>query len=237
MAGHSKWSNIKHIKGAKDAEKSINTQRISRQLRLVIKDSGGADPKLNPKLAHVLEQARSLNVPLSSISHILKTDTSKDDTKPGILEARGPGGSYFVIDILTNNITRTKSNLAYILKKNKGSWADGASRHIFNYKGIIRVGKLTANQTLEDATEHGIELGVEDVEDVEEDFLFITDPKDFYNIKSAIDKLGYQTKESNLHYVPVIEANLSEDEMESASKLYHKLEEDPDVVKIHDNIV
>jgi len=143
MAGHSKWANIKHIKGAKDAEKSTNIQRISRQIRLAIRGSqlitvlvnlclyqlflfnyfttgpGGVDPKLNPKLAHVLEQARSLNIPLSSINQILKTDVSKDDTKPGILEARGPGGSFFLIDILTNNITRTKSNIALILKKNK----------------------------------------------------------------------------------------------------------------------
>lgn len=67
--------------------------------------------------------------------------------------------------------------------------------------------------------------------------MFITEPKDFYNIKSGIDKLGYRIIESNLHYIPVVEARLNEEELQSASKLYEKLEEDPDVVKIHDNIV
>jgi len=119
MAGHSKWSNIKHIKGAKDAEKSSNTQRILRQLRLVIRESGGTDPKLNPRLSHVLEQARSLNVPMSSINQVLKADHTKDDLKALVLEARGPGGSYFIIDVLTNNITRTRANVGLILKKNK----------------------------------------------------------------------------------------------------------------------
>jgi len=119
----------------------------------------------------------------------------------------------------------------------RGSWADGASKHIFNHKGVIRVGKLTADQTLEDATEHGIELGVEDVEDADGDFVFITEPQDFYTIKSAVDKLGYKTIESNLHYIPVVKANLSDDEQQLALKLFQKLEEDADVVKIHDNIV
>ena len=66
--------------------------------------------------------------------------------------------------------------------------------------------------------------------------MFITGPQEFYNVKAAINKLGYRSVESNLHYVPVVKASLSEDELESASKLYQKLEEDPDVVKLHDNI-
>lgn len=80
---------------------------------------GSADPKKNLPLAHLLEQARQHNIPADKIQEVLSnSESSKDDLKPYVLEVRGPGGSFFVVEVQTNNITRTKHNVNYINKKN-----------------------------------------------------------------------------------------------------------------------
>lgn len=117
---------------------------------------------------------------------------------------------------------------------------------------------LAQGQTLEQALDHAITIGAEDVTGnfvfdtrlsfntmliphlflVEEDgsFCFISSPSDFYKVQGALKQLGYSTIESDLEYFPLARVCLNEADMIAAAKLYEKLEEEPDVVKIHDNI-
>ena len=83
-------------------------------------ESGNADPKVNVELAHVIEQARQKNMPAEKIQMTLKSaDKEKDDSKPFFLEIKGPGGAFFLLDMLTSNTSKSKQGIAAIMKKNQ----------------------------------------------------------------------------------------------------------------------
>ncbi|KAI9556814.1 hypothetical protein GHT06_016605 [Daphnia sinensis] len=239
MAGHSKWANIKHIKGAKDAERANLHMKLFRQIKAVIKEQGSSDPKQNIKLAHLVEQARQHNVPVEKVQQVLKSAAqSQEDLKQYILEVRGPKGTFFVIEVLSTSYLKAKQGINTINRKFNGSWADGVSNNLFNHKGLIKVVPLSQGQTLEQVLDDAINIGAEDVT-AEEDgnFVFTCSPRDFFNIRRAINQLGYNIIESDLHYIPLSRVQIeSEEDIAAVTKLYNKLEEEPDVVRIHDNI-
>lgn len=116
-------------------------------------------------------------------------------------------------------------------------WADGISSHMFTQKGLIEVMPISENQTLEQALNDAIEIGAEDVTvDGEESFVFTTDPTDYYSVKNSIIRKGYKVLDSSLQFLPNNKVTLSESDLALAKKIYNKLEEEEDIVKIYDNI-
>ncbi|XP_044303967.1 translational activator of cytochrome c oxidase 1 isoform X2 [Varanus komodoensis] len=241
FAGHNKWSKVKHVKGPKDATRAILFQKLTMLLRLAVKE-GGPDPHLNSNLANVIEQCRSRNMPRSSIEAAINR---KDKAKSfyHLYEARGPGGSSLLIEILTDNKNRTLQEIQHLLKKHGGLLANGA-RHNFEKKGVVAVSgeDKTGNLVvMDEAIRLAIEAGAEDVQEEEDEdekamLKFICAVPTLHEVREKLESVGLCCQSAGLEFIPTISAQLSDQEMEQAAKLLKALQECVDVVRVSDNI-
>ncbi|XP_042238179.1 uncharacterized protein LOC121876815 [Homarus americanus] len=234
MAGHNKWSNIKHIKASKDAERQKIYTKCSRLIRNAIKEGGNTDPNLNSKLAKAVELARSNNMPLASINNVIEThQKSQDNAKAAIIEYRGPGSVFFLVELLTDNVNRTKIALQSVIKKFYVQEAKGSARHMFEEKGIVVASGKGAS--LEAAMDSAIEVGAEDVAEEDDNLVFTSAPNDFMQVKQGLESLGYEINYANVDYLAKIPVTISEDDEKQLTTLFQKLEDIDDVMKIHVN--
>ncbi|XP_015275035.1 PREDICTED: translational activator of cytochrome c oxidase 1 [Gekko japonicus] len=241
FAGHNKWSKVKHIKGPKDMARSRLFQKLSMMIRLAVKE-GGPNPELNTNLANIIEQCRSKSMPKTSIEGAISSgDKSKSTFQ--FFEARGPGGSSLLIEILTDNTKRTSQEIRRILNKYRGLLAEGV-RHNFEKKGIIVVGtKDQAGNPIssEQALELAIEAGAEDVQEEEDEdekmtLKFICSVPTLRQVREKLDTLGLCSHSVSLEFIPTVIAQLSDEEMDQASQLLEALRDCEDVVRVYDNI-
>lgn len=236
-AGHNKWSKVKHIKGPKDEARARMFMKFGMMIRIAVKE-GGSNPDHNVSLAHILEQCRSKNMPKASIDAAMKGAEKAKTGSQLTYEARGPGGCTLLIDILTDNNTRTHQEIKRLLSKNGGVLADGA-RHNFNRKGVVMVQgqDVTAEQALELAIEAGAE-DVQQTEDEEEQPLlqFICDMTDLRKVRTSLEQLGMRITSAGLEFVAHTPVLLDQTQLEAASTLIETLNDCPDVVRVWDNI-
>ncbi|XP_039595721.1 translational activator of cytochrome c oxidase 1-like [Polypterus senegalus] len=240
-AGHNKWSKVKNIKGPKDAARSRLFLKFAMMIRLAVKD-GGANPEFNQQLANVIEQCRAKNMPKASIEAAIKGTDKSNASVYSLYEARGPGGSSLLIEVLTDNSTRSHQAIKYILGKNGGSMCNGA-RHNFERKGVVLAAADDHEKSmvpLERALELAIEAGAEDVRDTEEEerplLQFICDVSSVHSVRESLTALGVQTVSASLEYVPCTMAQLSDADLQSASRLIELLNDSQDVLRVYDNI-
>ncbi|XP_046388820.1 translational activator of cytochrome c oxidase 1 [Ischnura elegans] len=239
-AGHSKWANIKHIKAAKDAERSALFERLSRQIRVAISDGGSPSPETNLLLARAVEQAKKLNMPAASIQYILKA-AEKDSSVPRkqhLMELKGPGGFVMIVDILTSNLAKTKSEMFYILKKGQATMSEGV-KFLFEKKGIIQATSLKS-YPLDKVIENAIEGGADDVVEIEGDdgtsiFQFYSDPDVLTPLRNYLELKDYSVHFASVEYLPLNVIELDEAHAKIAEKLLQNLSNHPDVVAVYDN--
>ncbi|EFN76106.1 Coiled-coil domain-containing protein 44 [Harpegnathos saltator] len=164
--GHSKWDNIRHIKAEKDYERMLLFKSLKLQMKVAIQEHGSTKPDNNLKLAQVIENAKKANMPISSIKSFLeKMEATKNKIHEGIAEIRGPNGYAMLIYYNTNNVKQFKMDLRNRLKKCSGNVADSSVRNMFTHIGNIIVEK---KNTLEQATEDAIDIGAQDINELEE---------------------------------------------------------------------
>jgi len=246
-AGHSKWANIKHIKGLKDAEKSRELTRFGNMMRIAIKEGGGsADPKVNSKLAQIISQMKDRKLPMASVDRLLNSEANKKDEKQLTIVIKGPGSAVYLTDISTSALIKTKQELNVILRKNKGLMAEDSLTGLFLHKGILRSnevnGKPADQSMMDDVLSSAIEAGADDVTFQDDDpdfgkvFEFTTTPETFYRVKHALEKMNFVIVYGDLEYLPLNPIQLDQTDLESAEKLYTKLTEHPSVVRITTNI-
>lgn len=119
MSGHSKWAQIKYKKATSDAKKGKLFSKLAKVITVVAKEKG-ADPKINSKLASIIEEARTYNMPNENIERAIKRATEKDasELKEVVYEVYGPGGSALVITAITDNSNRTTNEIKHLLSLN-----------------------------------------------------------------------------------------------------------------------
>ncbi|XP_028674682.1 translational activator of cytochrome c oxidase 1-like [Erpetoichthys calabaricus] len=240
-AGHNKWSKVKNIKGPKDAARSRLFMKFAMMIRLAVKD-GGANPEFNQHLANVIEQCRAKNMPKASIEAAIKGTDKSNASVYSLYEARGPGGSSLLIEVLTDNSTRSHQAIKHILGKNGGSMCNGA-RHNFERKGVVLAAAEDHEKSmvpLERALELAIEAGAEDVRDTEDEerplLQFVCDVSSVHSVRESLSALGVQTVSASLEYVPCTMAQLSDADLQLASRLIELLNDSQDVLRVYDNI-
>lgn len=242
LAGHSKWQNIRHIKAAKDLQKSKIASKISNQVKKAVIE-GGANPKSNNKLQVLMDQAKENNVPKATIERIIKkAQNAKLST--AMIEILGPGESYFIIEVETVNLSGTIHEVRVVCKKNGAvTVPEGRARSHFEIKGVITVLETKDNSPLDHATaiDLAIEAGAEDVQESTDEnekkiLKFFCDANDFYQVKKHIESSNYVIDDAKIEYIPRIRITLTDELLETAEKLYNMLEELPDVINIYDNI-
>ncbi|KAL3270920.1 hypothetical protein HHI36_021426 [Cryptolaemus montrouzieri] len=242
FAGHSKWANIRHIKSLKDAERANLFLKLSRQMKVAVSEGGSSDPNSNLKLEQVIAQAKRANMPAATIQSVLKsTQTDKNQCKSHILEIKGPGSSFILCEVFTSSFHTLKQSIATILRKNNSKFCDGIINQ-FTEKGIIEVEiepkpTDTKEKILEKATDDAIEVGAEDVAEVEDNILqFICGSTNFKAVTQGLEKCGYNITSAIIEYLPLNVQALNEKDMNTYMNLYEKLDNLPEVTRICHNV-
>lgn len=236
-AGHNKWSKVKNIKGPRDEARAKIFAKLGMMIRVAVRE-GGPNPDMNINLAHILEQCRSNNMPKASIETAIKGSEKAKPALQQIFEVRGPGGCLLLIEVLTDNSTRSHNEIKRLLNKNGGMFLDG-SRLNFSRKGMVVV--PGQNISTERALELAIEAGAEDVQESEDEeekpvLQFTCDIIDLRKVRASLEKLGVPITSAGLEFIPRNRSCLNPDQLDAASTLIEVLTDFPDVVRVWDNI-
>ncbi|PCI24270.1 YebC/PmpR family DNA-binding transcriptional regulator [Candidatus Peregrinibacteria bacterium] len=236
MAGHSKWHNIQHRKGAQDRARSKIFSKHSKLITIAAR--GNPDPEQNPALKAVISNAKSDNVPNDNISRALKkamSDKSGDDYHELSYEVYAPGGVAVIIDALSDNVNRTFTNVRTIVTKRGGNMgASGAVSWMFHDKGNMEL-ILPDGFDKDDIEMAIIEAGAEDLE-FGEDRVFITTA--FSDLGAVRDELMKKYTLEGIKTVKVPENEVAITDAAAAQKFLDfiaAIEEDEDVSDVYHN--
>ncbi|MGY5139677.1 YebC/PmpR family DNA-binding transcriptional regulator [Mycoplasmopsis gallinarum] len=241
MAGHSKWANIKHRKGAQDAARGKIFQKLFKEIYVAATGPAGADPDTNPNLKLAISKAKSKNMPKANIERALAK--AKGEAKDGaafvetMFNATITGGATFLIKTLSDNMNRTKSNMAaYFNKQNAVLGKTGQIPFQFDHKGILEIAKNLIGE--DELTMVALENGAEDLEVNEDSYIITTLPEDFAQCKNAIEsQLNINDFiQCEVTYIPNSMVTFDEEKSAKISEFINKLEDDDDVQEVFHNI-
>ncbi len=236
MSGHSKWSNIKHKKGAADARRGKIFTKLIKEITIAAK-MGGGDIDANPRLRSAVLAAKAENMPKDNIERAIKKGTGDLEGvsyEEIVYEGYGPGGTAVLIESLTDNKVRAVADIRHIFSKCGGNLGEnGCVSFMFDKKGYIEIQK---DGVEEDALmELVLEAGAEDVREEENTFEVITDPSDFETVKDAVDKAEISATIAEVTMLPQTYANLEGKQAEQMLRLMDMLDDCDDVQKVHTN--
>jgi YebC/PmpR family DNA-binding regulatory protein len=236
MAGHSKWANIQHRKGAQDKKRGKLFTKLIREITVAAK-MGGGDPDANPRLRLAIDKAKSQSMPKDNIERAVKRgsgDLDGDDYQELRYEGYGPGGTAVMVDCLTDNRNRTVAEVRHAFTKFGGNLgADGSVSYLFNHVGQL----LYPPGSDEDAImEAAIEAGAEDVVvDDDGSIEVLTDPADYETVRDAMRAAELEPANSALTMRASTSATLEVKEASSMVKMLEMLEDLDDVQDVYSN--
>ena len=235
MAGHSKWANIKHRKGAQDAKRGKIFTKIIKELTVAAR-IGGGDPDANPRLRTAIDKAKQANMPKDNMDRAIKKGTGDLDGvnyEEGIFEGYGPGGVALIVEFLTDNRTRTVADVRHIFSKYAGNMGvSGSVAFLFDRKGLI---SFSPDNDFEQIFEIALESGAEDVRDEGDIYEVITDPGDFIEVRDAMAAAGLQWETAEATMIPQNQVQLEGKPAETMLKLMDALEDNDDVQNVYAN--
>lgn len=240
MAGHSKWANIKHRKGAQDAKRGKIFTRVIKEITIAVKEGGGPDPDTNPRLRLAIANGKGVNMPKDTIQRAIDkaAGAGADTYVETTFEGYASGGVAVFVEASTDNNQRTVSNVRSIFSKHGGSLGtNGSLAFIFNRQGMFTIDKAAIGDM--DAEEFEMELidgGAEEVEAVEDAFLVTTSFEDFGAMQSKLEELSIEPKSAELIRTPTTTQELSLEDAKKVLKLVEKMEEDDDVNQVFHNL-
>ena len=188
MAGHSHWAGIKHKKGRQDKQRSKLFSKLSREITVAAK-LGDKDPDINPRLRSAIQAAKQSNMPKENINRaISKSEANSGENYENLrYEGFGAFNTALIIETLTDNKNRTASTIRTILQKNGGRLGEnGSTSHLFFNCGVIRIDNKDLNNDV--ALELAINSGANECESSNNHHEIICEMKDFYKVKSSIEK-------------------------------------------------
>lgn len=237
MAGHSKWNNIKHRKGAQDKKKAKIFQRLVKEIYQAAKD-GGSDIETNSALRLAVDNARENNMPKDNIDRAIKraTDPSASANYSEVIyEGYGPNGVAVLVETLTDNTNRTSTNVRTAFTKNGGSLGEkGSVGYMFEHKGYIAIERENLEIDEDTMLMTVLELGGEDLETSDQVFEIYTAREDFAAVRDGL-KEDYELAEAELTMIPTMHVDIDEPTAEMIHKLVDVLEEDDDVNDVYHN--
>ena len=238
MAGHSKWANIKHRKGAQDAKKGKVFTKIIKEITVAARLNGG-DQDSNPRLRRAVLNARSNNMPQSNIIRAIKKGTGELEGinyEEYIYEGYGPCGIAIIIEVITDNKNRTVSELRYILNKNNGSLSEpGSVLWMFEKKGEIIIENIDndENQIISDI----IDCGADDFKKTDSGYIILTNQNNLSSIRIHLQKLNYSISSSSIIMVPKSKQAASNEDQANIIQLLELIDNHDDVNQVFSNIL
>lgn len=236
MAGHSKWANIQHRKGAQDKKRAKIFSKLGRELTVAAK-MGGGDPDMNPRLRLAISTARGNSMPKDGIERAIQKGigaTDGENYDEMRYEGFGVGGVAVIVEALTDNKNRTAAEVRAIFTKSGGNLgATGCVGFMFDHIAeiIYPVAKASADEMFEAALEAGAS-NVESDDDVHE---IHCDADDFATVRDALEKQYGEPQRQGLIWKPNLSTEVNEAHAASILKLIDLLEDDDDVQKVTTN--
>ncbi|MEQ9115208.1 MAG: YebC/PmpR family DNA-binding transcriptional regulator [Rickettsiales bacterium] len=232
MAGHSKFKNIMHRKGAQDAKRAKKFTKLIREITTATK-LGQPDPEFNPRLRAAITNAKAENLPKDRIDNAIKKAAASqdgDNFEEVRYECYAFGGAALIIDGLTDNRNRTVSDVKTIINKAGASIAEpGSVIFMFDRVGIIIYSKLEIDE--EDMLEVAIEAGARECESDDGEHVIYASANDFNDVRTFLEKKFGEPNESRLSWKEKNPVEISD--LETAEKILHLIEhlEDNDDVQ------
>ena len=237
MSGHSKWSSIKHKKGAADAKRGKIFTKLIKEITVAARMGGSGDPDANPRLRTAILAAKSENMPKDNIERGIKKGTGElegVDYEENTYEGYGPGGAAVLLDSLTENKNRAVADIRHIFAKCGGNLGEnGCVAWMFDKKGYIVVERSAIDE--DSLMETALDAGAEDVREDDSNFEVITAPEDFEAVKDAIDEKSIPYLDAEITMLPQTATSLQGKEADQMIRLMDMLDDCEDVQKVYTN--
>ena len=236
MSGHSKWSSIKHKKGATDAKRGKIFSRLIKEVTVAAR-LGGGDPSGNPRLRTAIQAAKAENMPKDNIERAIKKGTGElegTSYEEVNYEGYGPGGVAMLIDCLTDNKNRTVADIKHLFDRHGGNIGEpGCVAWMFEKKGLIILEKDKVDE--EALLDLALEAGAEDVKDGETEFEVVMEPSDFEAVREAFDAAGMTYTLAETSMIPQNTIKLEGKKANQMLNLMDSLEDHDDISHVYAN--
>ncbi|HSL61728.1 MAG TPA: YebC/PmpR family DNA-binding transcriptional regulator [Desulfotignum sp.] len=236
MSGHSKWSTIKHKKGAADKKRGKIFTKLIKEITVAAR-MGGGDPETNPRLRQAVNAAKTQNMPKENFERAIKKGTGELEGvsyEEIIYEGYGPGGVAVLVECLTDNRNRTIADVRYMFSKAGGNvGTDGCVAWMFDKKGLIAVAKDAADE--DTVMEVALDAGADDVRDEGDVFEVITEPGEFEAVQQAFDTAGIEYRMAEITMLPQTMTAVTGKEAEQMIRFMDALDDCDDVQKFYTN--
>ena len=236
MAGHSKWANIRHRKGAQDKKRAKIFTKLIKEITIASR-LGGGDISTNPRLRKAVSNAKSSNLPSDKIERAIKKGIGELE---GVIyeevtyEGYGPGGVAILINIITDNKNRTVAEIRHMFSKFDGNLGEnGSVSWMFNKTGQIVMESKSESE--EAVFEEAIDAGANDFYSDNNFYLVSTSVDQLMVIRDRLDNAGYVIKSAEIEMVPKTTQILDDLETKKFLKLLDALEDNDDVNKVYTN--
>jgi YebC/PmpR family DNA-binding regulatory protein len=238
MSGHSKWSSIKHKKGAADAKRGKLFSKLSRAIIVAAKE-GGADPAGNLALQNAIEKARSYSMPKDNIERAIARGSGADADAQAfetvIYEGYGPSGIAVIVEALTDNRNRTASDVRHAFEKNDGNLGgSGAVTWLFERRGVVLVSADGVDE--DELMLAAAEGGADDVSRDGSSFEVVSAAENLTTVREALEEAGFTLENAELTMVPKTTVEVADQtDAKKVLRLIDQLEESDDVQDVFSN--
>lgn len=236
MSGHSKWSSIKHKKGAADAKRGKLFSKLARAITVAARDGGG-DTEGNPALATAVQKAREASMPKDKIQKAIDTGTGAGSDGAAIerivYEGYGPAGVAVMVEALTDNRNRAGAEIRFAFSSHGGSLGEpGSVAWIFEKRGAIAV---DGGRYGEDDLMPAIDAGAEDVREEDGKLTVLCEPSDLSAVREALEAAGVEIESATIATEPKSTVELKGHDAERVLKLLDALDDQDDVDEVFAN--
>ena len=236
MSGHSKWSTIKHKKGAADAKRGKIFTKLIKEITVAAR-MGGGDPEGNPRLRTAISAARAENMPKENIERGIKKGTGELEGvayEEASYDGYGPGGAAVLVDCLTDNKNRSVADIKHLFERYGGNLGEpGCVTWIFEQRGLVVLEKDKVDE--DQLIDLALEAGAEDVIEEETEFEVVTAPTDFEAVKKAIDDAGLPYTLAEVTKIPKNTIKIEGKKAQQMINLMQALEDHDDVNHVYAN--
>ena len=235
MAGHSKFKNIMHRKGAQDKKRSAMFSKLSREITVAAK-MGMPDPDMNPRLRAAILAAKAVSMPKDNIQRSIDKASKGDAENYEEIryEGFGPGGVSLIVEALSDNRNRTATNVRTAFSKNGGNLgASGSVSHGFERMGLIEYSGAAGD--VDTVLEAAIEAGADDVESDEDGHEIWTAVDNLHTVSRALESALGEPEAAKLAWKPANQVEVRGNDAALLMKLIDALEEDDDVQTVSGN--
>lgn len=235
MAGHSKWANIKHRKGAQDAKRGKIFTKLIKEITVAAR-IGGGDLDTNARLRLAVDKAKQGNMPKDNIERGIKKGTGDLDGvtyEEGSFEGYGPGGVAVIVEFLTDNRTRTVADVRHAFNKHNGSLGvSGSVAFMFDRKGQI---VFSTENDFDTIFEAALDAGAEDVKEEDDVIEVVTDHTEFEKVRNSLDEQSLEYLSAEITMIPQTMTKIEGKSAETLMKMIDVLEDNDDVQNVYAN--